>query len=126
MKAKSASRRPARGTKHILRLCLAGQNTKSREALKNLIEICERDFPGEYKIEVVDVRKNPRAAQENNLIALPAVFRTSHPTRSHAQVIGTFADKAWSSFESIRRRVNSCLYILRQLYHSTSNRIFRC
>jgi hypothetical protein len=86
MKAKSASRRPARGTKHILRLYLAGQNTKSREALKNLKEICERDFPGEYKIEIVDVRKNPGAAQENNLIALPAVFRTSHPTRSHSQV----------------------------------------
>jgi KaiB domain len=86
MKAKSASRRPARGTKHILRLYIAGQNTKSREALKNLKEICEWDFPGEYKIEIVDVRKNPGAAQENNLIALPAVFRTSHPTRSHSQV----------------------------------------
>jgi circadian clock protein KaiB len=91
MKAKSASRRPARGTKHILRLYLAGQNTKSREALKNLKEICERDFPGEYKIEIVDVRKNPGAAQENNLIALPAVFRTlPAPIR---KFIGTFADK---------------------------------
>jgi circadian clock protein KaiB len=91
MKAKSASRRPARGTKQLLRLYIAGQNGKSRRALKNLKEICDRDFPGQYKIEIVDVWKNAGAAQENNLLALPAVVRAlPAPIR---KFIGTFSDK---------------------------------
>jgi circadian clock protein KaiB len=91
MKAEGGSRRRGRGKKHVLRLYIAGQNGKSRSALKNLKEICDRDFPGEYKIEIVDVRKNPSAAQENNLIALPAVVRTlPAPIR---KFIGTFSDK---------------------------------
>ena len=91
MKAKGDSRRPTRAAKHILRLYIAGRDGKSRKALKNLKEICDRDFPGKYKIEIVDVRKNPSAAQENNLIALPAVVRTlPAPIR---KFIGTFSAK---------------------------------
>jgi circadian clock protein KaiB len=91
MKAKGDSRRPTRATKHILRLYIAVQDGKSRKALKNLKEICDRDLLGEYKIEIVDVRKNPGAAQENNLIALPAVVRTlPAPIR---KFIGTFSGK---------------------------------
>jgi circadian clock protein KaiB len=33
-------------------------------------------MPSQYKIEVVDVTKNPHAAIEHNLVALPAVVRT--------------------------------------------------
>ena len=91
MKAKGGSRRRGRGKKHALRVYIAGQNGKSRRALKNLKEICDRDFPGEYKIEIVDVRKNPSAAQENNLIALPVVVRTLP-----APIRKTFSDKTGS------------------------------
>jgi circadian clock protein KaiB len=54
----------------------AGERGRSRSAIENLKKICEKELPGQYRIEVVDVSKNPRAAVENNLTALPAVFRT--------------------------------------------------
>ena len=50
-------------------------NSKSSRTLKNLKEVCERDFPGEYTIEIVDLSKNPGAARQDNVIALPAVVR---------------------------------------------------
>jgi circadian clock protein KaiB len=62
--------------KYVLRVYVADEKGRSRSAVQNLKGICEKEFPGQYKIEVVDVSKNPRAAIENNLIALPAVVRT--------------------------------------------------
>jgi circadian clock protein KaiB len=61
---------------YVWRVYVAGQKGRSRWAVQNLKKICEQELPGQYKIEVVDVSKNPRVAVENNLIALPAVIRT--------------------------------------------------
>src|ERR1700722_19122324 len=61
---------------YVLQVYVAGEKGRSRWAVENLKKICEKELPGKYKIEVVDVSKNPRAAVENNLTALPAVFRT--------------------------------------------------
>jgi circadian clock protein KaiB len=61
---------------YVLQIFVAGEKGRSRSAVQNLKKICEKELPGQYKIEVVDVSKKPRAAIENNLTALPAVFRT--------------------------------------------------
>jgi circadian clock protein KaiB len=61
---------------YVLQIFVAGEKGRSRLAVENLKKICEKELSGQYKIEVVDVSKNPRAAVENNLTALPAVFRT--------------------------------------------------
>jgi circadian clock protein KaiB len=64
---------------YVLQVYVAGEKGRSRSAVENLKKVCEKEMPGQYKIEVVDVSKNPRAAIENNLIALPAVVRTLPP-----------------------------------------------
>jgi circadian clock protein KaiB len=61
---------------YVLQIFVAGERGRSRWAVENLKKICEKELPGRHKIKVVDVSKNPRAAVENNLTALPAVFRT--------------------------------------------------
>ncbi len=76
---------------HVLRVYVAGEKGRSRLAVQNLKKICEKELPGQYRIEVVDVSKNPRAAVENNLTALPAVFRTlPAPVR---RFVGNWADE---------------------------------
>jgi hypothetical protein len=64
---------------YVWRVYVAGQKGQSRWAVQNLKKICEKELPGQYKIEVVDVS---RIAVENNLIALPAVRknRASEPS----------------------------------------------
>jgi circadian clock protein KaiB len=61
---------------YVLQVYVAGERGRSRWTVENLKKLCEKEFPGKYKIKVVDVSKNPRAAIENNLTALPAVVRT--------------------------------------------------
>jgi circadian clock protein KaiB len=61
---------------YTLQVYVAGEKGRSRSAVQNLKKICEKELPGQYRIEVIDVLKNPSAAIEHNLIALPAVVRT--------------------------------------------------
>jgi len=45
-----------------LRLYVAGQTTKSLGAFVNLKRICETHLAGRYRIEVIDLLKNPQLA----------------------------------------------------------------
>ena len=88
---------------YVWRVYVAGQKGRSRWAVENLKKVCEKELPGQYKIEVVDVSKNPRAAVENNLIALPAVVRTlPAPVR---KFVGNWAneDNELMGFELVRQ-----------------------
>jgi len=58
-----------------LRLYVAGHTARSAVALANLKRICEEHLKGQYNIEVVDVLKNPRLAQGDQILALPTLVR---------------------------------------------------
>jgi circadian clock protein KaiB len=58
-----------------LRLYVAGQTTKSLQAFANLKRICEEHLDGKYKIEVVDLMKNPELAKGDQIFALPTLVR---------------------------------------------------
>jgi circadian clock protein KaiB len=58
-----------------LRLYVAGQTPRSAIALENLQRICETHLKGEYRIEVVDVLKNPQLARGDQILALPTLVR---------------------------------------------------
>ena len=45
-----------------LRLYVAGQTPKSMEAFENLKKIAEEHLKGRYKIEIIDLMKNPQLA----------------------------------------------------------------
>jgi circadian clock protein KaiB len=58
-----------------LRLYVAGRTTRSAIALENLERICETHLKGEYRIEVIDVLKNPQLARGDQILALPTLVR---------------------------------------------------
>jgi len=58
-----------------LRLYVAGQTPKSLTAFTNLKKICEEHLAGKYKIEVIDLLKNPQLAKGDQIIALPTLVR---------------------------------------------------
>ncbi len=59
----------------LLRLYVAGQTPKSMTAFANLKNICEEHLAGRYKIEVVDLLKNPTLAQGDQILAIPTLVR---------------------------------------------------
>ncbi|MBP2689964.1 MAG: KaiB protein [Deltaproteobacteria bacterium] len=53
-----------------LRLYVAGQTSRSLAAFANLKKICEEHLAGRYRIEVVDLVKNPQLAQGDQILAI--------------------------------------------------------
>ncbi|MGZ9187934.1 MAG: circadian clock KaiB family protein [Candidatus Binatia bacterium] len=69
---------PTNGTNTVrfeLRLYVAGQTPKSLAALANLKHICETHLAGEYRIEVIDLLKNPQLAAGDQILAVPTLVR---------------------------------------------------
>jgi circadian clock protein KaiB len=58
-----------------LRLYVAGQTPKSMTAFANLKKLCEEHLDGKYRIEVVDLMKNPQLAKGDQIIAIPTLVR---------------------------------------------------
>lgn len=58
-----------------LTLYVAGQTPKSLAAIRNLERICAEHMPGQYEVEVVDLRQQPQLAREHNIVAIPTLVR---------------------------------------------------
>lgn len=58
-----------------LRLYVAGQTAKSLAACANLKCICETHLAGQYRIEIIDLTKNPKLAAGDQILALPTLVR---------------------------------------------------
>jgi circadian clock protein KaiB len=58
-----------------LRLYVAGQTPKSVMAFANLKKLCEEHLKGQYRIEVVDLLKDPQLAKGDQILAIPTLVR---------------------------------------------------
>ena len=65
----------AKEQKWELRLYIAGQTPKSVLALKNITTYCKQHLEGKYTIEVVDLLKNPKLAEGDQIFAIPTLVR---------------------------------------------------
>ena len=58
-----------------LKLYVAGQTPKSITAFANLKNLCEEHLKGKYRIEVIDLMKDPQLARGDQILALPTLVR---------------------------------------------------
>ena len=73
-----------------LRLYVAGQTPKSIAAFDNLKRICDEHLPGRYRIEVIDLVRNPKLARDDQIVAIPTLVRKlPNPIR---KIIGDLSD----------------------------------
>ena len=75
----ASAKRTARRDVWRLRLYVAEGSPQSRTALANLKRICEEHLQGRYRIEVVDLRVNPRLARGDEIVAIPTLVRRLPP-----------------------------------------------
>jgi len=77
MKARKRERRryakPGHET-YVFRLFVAGNESNSSQARRNLERICEEHIKGHHKIDVVDVLKDAAAAHKNNVVVTPTLI----------------------------------------------------
>lgn len=62
-----------------LRLYIAGHTSRSIAALTNLQRICDDHLPGQYRVEVVDLLKDPQLAAGDQIVAVPTLVRRLPP-----------------------------------------------
>jgi circadian clock protein KaiB len=58
-----------------LRLYVAGQTPKCLTAFANLKRLCEAHLAGAYRIEVIDLLKQPQLAHGDQILAIPTLVR---------------------------------------------------
>jgi circadian clock protein KaiB len=58
-----------------LRLYVAGNTPNSIAAFSNLKQICETHMGGRYRIEIIDLLRNPQLASGDQIIAIPTLVR---------------------------------------------------
>ena len=63
------------GKTYIFRLFVAGNESNSSQARRNLTRLCEEHVKGHYTIDVVDVLKDAATAQENGVLVTPTLMR---------------------------------------------------
>jgi circadian clock protein KaiB len=88
-------RRPARklpappAEKWELRLYVAGNSVRCTAAIINLRRICKEHLK-DYRIEVIDLLKNPKLARGDQIFAIPTLVRSlPEPVR---KIIGDLSD----------------------------------
>ena len=69
---------------------MAGQTARAVAAFANLQKICEEHLPGQYRIEVIDLLKNPQLAKGDQILAVPTLVRKApEPVR---KIIGDLSN----------------------------------
>ena len=77
--------------KHVLKLYVTGQTANSAKAIENLKDILKNGLNDLYKLIVIDVIKNPQLAEEDKILATPALVKVLPPPVS--KIIGDLSDK---------------------------------
>lgn len=80
-----------RNKKWILSLFIAGKTLKSINALNNLKLICKELLKDKYKIEVIDILKEPKLAREYQILAIPTLIRRQPFSRRN--IIGDLSNR---------------------------------
>ena len=62
------------GKTYVFRLFVAGNESNSSLARRNLVRICEEHLKGDHKIDVVDVLRDAAAAHKNNVLVTPTLI----------------------------------------------------
>ncbi len=74
-----------------IKLYVTGHTSRAEKAIRNLRSICSNELEGRYELMVIDVVENPQLAEDDRIIATPAVIRELPlPIR---RIIGDLSDR---------------------------------
>lgn len=66
-------------------------SARSMEAIKNIKHLCDKYVKDNFELEIIDLYKNPEAAQTNQVVFSPSLVKV-YPLPKKT-LIGNFADE---------------------------------
>jgi len=76
--------------RYVLRLFVAGMNSRSTQAVENIKRICETYLPERYQLEVIDIYQQPIFAKDGQIVAAPTLIKELPPPLR--KLVGSMAD----------------------------------
>lgn len=76
--------------KYLLKLYVTGRTPRAERAIANLSRLCDQELEGAYELEVIDVLKHPQLAEDDRILATPALIKQLPPPLR--RVIGDLSD----------------------------------
>ena len=80
----------AGGTAYSFRLFVAGNESNSTQARGNLARLCEEHLKGRYRIDIVDVWKDPAIALKHSVLLTPMLIMLK--PRLGVSLLGNLSD----------------------------------
>jgi len=77
--------------KFLLRLYVTGHTPKSERAIAHVRRICDEELIGQYELLVTDILERPQLAEDEKILATPALIKELPPPLR--RVIGDMSDK---------------------------------
>lgn len=77
--------------RYVLKLYVTGMTPRSRRAIENLRDICEKELEGRYRMEVIDVLDRPSLAEDERILATPLLIKQLPPPLR--RIIGDLSDR---------------------------------
>jgi circadian clock protein KaiB len=77
-------------SKLVLQLFVSGMSQKSMEAIGNIKRLCDTHLEGAFDLEIIDLYKNPEAANINQIVFSPSLIKQLPPPKK--TLIGSFSD----------------------------------
>ncbi len=77
--------------KFRLYLYISGETSNSVAGAWNLKSLLDKKLKGRYSLEVVNVLEHPQRAEEDKILATPALLRVSPPP--NRRIIGDFSNE---------------------------------
>jgi len=75
-----------------LRLFVAGSGERSIRAVQTVKRICESDLAGRYRLEIIDIYKEPERAGRDQIIAIPTLIKEAPGIRR--RIVGDMSQTA--------------------------------
>ena len=82
-------RKMSRSPVYNFRLYIAGDTVNSTQAVANLSALCRAYLPERYKIEIVDVFREPKRALEEHILMTPTLVKLG-PSPA-GRIVGTLS-----------------------------------
>jgi circadian clock protein KaiB len=86
----------------LLKLFVAGETPRARQAIADLRSLCEQGLAGDSEIVIIDVLKHPELAAAEQILATPTLVK--HAPSPLRRIIGDLSDRerviAWLGLEA--------------------------
>lgn len=76
--------------KLVLTLYVSGMSRKSMEAIENIRGLCDEHLKGSYELEIIDIYKNPKIAEEQHIVFSPSLLKKLPLPKK--TLVGTLSD----------------------------------